>query len=201
MECFTWRNRALALWNDFQASTWFLLRLNNLNVYFFSFSFFSLFKFFPIKKSQNEKILIKTRVYNKNCNLNVFFPVVEGFLCPHVKTEEFYFHWNTPLCMSNFNSFLSRNHFKTLHSLKTMDATPNFSLILFFHSASTSQKYVDQDSWKCSRIRDNWSITSNPGITSRQDFKTSTSIRSLPHCQYLRWQSHQSLMRKPSVTF
>ena len=48
-----------------------------------------------------------------------------------------------------------------------MDATPNFSLILFFHSASTSQKCVNQDSWKYSRIRDNWAIASNPSITSR----------------------------------
>ena len=48
-----------------------------------------------------------------------------------------------------------------------MDATPNFSLILFFHSASTPQKCVDQDSWKYSRTRDNWAIASNPRITSR----------------------------------
>ena len=48
-----------------------------------------------------------------------------------------------------------------------MDATPNFSFILFFHSASTPQKCVDQDSWKYSRTRDNWAIASNPSITSR----------------------------------
>ena len=92
----------------------------------------------------------------------------------HIKTEEFYFHWNTPLSVSNFNFVLSWNHFKTLHPPRTMDATPNFSLILFFHSASTPQKCVDQDSWKYSRTRDNWAIASNPSITSRlQDFKTS----------------------------
>ena len=77
--------------------------------------------------------------------------------------------------MSNFNFVLSWNHFKTLHPPRTMDATLNFSLILFFHSASTSQKCVDRDFWKYLRTRDNWAIASNPSMTSRlQDFKTTS---------------------------
>ena len=69
--------------------------------------------------------------------------------------------------MSNFDFIPSLIHSKTLHSPRTMDATPNFSLILFFHSASISQMCVDRDSWKYSRIRDNRAIASNPCITSR----------------------------------
>ena len=70
------------------------------------------------------------------------------------------------------------------------------SPLFFFHSASTHQKCVDQDSWKYSLIRDIWATASNPCITSRlQEFNLERrlSYTSSP-CE---WYSHETPFLRP----